>query len=603
MSESTESATDVVARIDLPEMSSNPDVGSCSRRVLLVGAGSALLATACQPPGASAPASGPASTSPATHPVVTTPATTPTSSPTTTLTTTLTTTPPSSPTTTPTTTPTIPGGPATGLGALPVELIIDKLTYGVRPGLKQQILTRGVEAWVEDQLDPHGRGVPDAEARLVGYSTLTNTHRQNYDVMKTNGGAERLLQELDHATLQRAVYSERQLYEVMVDFWVNHFNVWRQKDWTGFLVSRSHGTVVRPHALGKFSDLLWASAHDTSMLYYLDQVASVVVNGERRVNENYAREILELHTLGVLDSEQAYTEADVRGVASLLSGWSINWDDSATRYDFKFNPWGHDLSAISVLDGAFSRPKRNYGQGLADGEALLGVLARHPSTARHLATKLCRRFVGDAPPLGLVQSAAQVYLDHDTAIAPVLRHIFLSAEFAASGDSKVRRPFELLVAQLRATAASMPTLATSKSVKHLAAALDALGQPIFERVSPDGYPDVGRYWTTSDSLLKRWHLGGVVATNTLTSQTKADDRVRCDLAALIAPYTAGTVAELVTSAARDLANFAIAADDVEALCVETGVAANSPATTVTSDPIRLGFLVGLLFAHPQFQRR
>lgn len=578
-----------------------------TRRVVLLGAGAAALTTACLPTGGGAPAAGgapgaggvaaPPTVPPTSPPMTAAPpsAAPPTAAPTTAAPTTApTTTAPTAPTTT-----VPPLGVPAGLGA---ALVVDKLTFGAKPGLRAQVEARGIGAWIEDQLDPAGRGVAHAEQRVAGYATLTNTHRQNYELRMQTDGEDRLFCELDHATLQRAVYSDRQLYELMCDFWTNHFNVWRQKNWMSFLINRSIHTVIRPHALGRFEDLLWASAHDTTMLNYLDNLESSVLT-PGGVNENYAREILELHTLGIVDGQHVYTEADVRGVAQLLSGWGLNWDDNPQRYNFKFLPWAHDRAAVSILGGSFTRPARAYGEGLSDGERLLGVLARHPSTARHLATKLCRRFVGDTPPPSLVASAATVYLANDTAIVPVLRHIFASAEFAASGRSKVRRPFEQLVAVLRATNASMPTAPLSVSARMLRGAHEVLGQPLYERVSPDGYPDSGGFWATSDGLLKRWQGAALVTHNGITAQTNVNDRIRVDLGLLIPSPAPATVGDLVSWVARELGNFDIPGADITTLCAEANVPAGLPSSVVTSNPAVLAFVVAIVLSHPTFLRR
>lgn len=504
-----------------------------------------------------------------------------------------------------------PGGVPAPAG-LTVSLVIDKLTYGPRPGLRAEIERRGIGNWIEDQLDPVGANVPDAAHRLAGYDTLTNTHHANYHLRMRPGEEERFFAELDYAAIQRAVYSERQLYELMCEFWANHFNVWRRKNWATHLMSRSHETVIRPHALGRFADLLKASAHDSAMANYLDNHRS---SGRDGIVENYARELMELHTLGIHDGQHVYSETDVRSVAKLFSGWTLHWDaDDPRLHTVRFDWWTHDHSALSILGGRYSRPARSdaadpskptrfTGDWMGDGDDFLDVLARHPSTARHLATKLCRRFVGDRPAPALVASTAQVYLDGDTAIAPVIRHIVHSAEFAESGRSRVRRPLELLAAMLRCTGASLPTGAQSVSATRLREALALMGQPLFERVSPDGYPDVDRFWTSSDSMLTRWAVGGALAANTATAQANPADRVRVDLAALIAQAPADTVAELIAWIGDELCNVEIPSADIDALCAAAGVAAGAPASTITAVASRLAFVVGIVFAHPLFQRR
>ena len=244
----------------------------------------------------------------------------------------------------------------------------------------------GSAAWLDQQLAPGG--LPDAESRLTGYSTLRSTDAQN-DAVRAEDG-ERLFAELDHATLLRAVYSERQLYEVMCDFWTNHLNIWRRAKWLTQLKTSDNERVVRAHALGKFTDLLMASAKSPAMLVYLDNYVSDGRPG-KQVNENYGRELLELHTLGIVDGQHVYDESDVVGVAKVLSGWTINWDNGPNRYSYRFGEWSHSREAVSILGGAWSRPSReNYQDRVAnaqgDGEVadpLPGAAPLHRSQHRH----------------------------------------------------------------------------------------------------------------------------------------------------------------------------------------------------------------------------
>jgi uncharacterized protein (DUF1800 family) len=480
-------------------------------------------------------------------------------------------------------------------------MAIDKLTFGPTPGLADAIAARSVWGWIDDQLDPTAHGVPHAEGRVAGYATLTNTHRQNYDVQDDDGGWDLLIDELDYATIQRAVFSQRQLYELMCDFWDNHFNTWRQKTWMLFLKNRSHETVVRPNALGKFSTMLLASARDTAMLDYLDNLPSDA-SQPGGVNENYARELMELHSLGIVNGVQVHTEADVRGVARIMSGWSINWDDNASRYDFQFHPWQHSREAVSILGGAFSRPARSYGQGYDDGVRLIDVLAHHPATARHIADKLCRRFVGDTPSDALITSAAAVFTANDTAIAPTLRHIFSSAEFTAGHKRKVRRPFEHLVGSLRALGATMPTAAQTQATDRLQDTMEHLGHQIFERQSPDGYPDVNAFWCSSEGLLQRWAMTGNLARNRITNSAQANP-ITVNLGALVPNPAPANVSALIAALAERVANFTMSDIDIADLCTACGFTGSAAATTVSADPTKLALAVGLILSHPSFLQR
>ena len=504
---------------------------------------------------------------------------------------------PADPTTT--TTTTIPGPIDTG--GLTAGLVVDKLTFGPRPGLVDEVAAMGITEWIDAQLQPVVHGVPDAETRVAGFASLTNTNRQNYELALTSGGVDRMLSELDHATILRSVYSERQLQELMVDFWSNHFNTWRNKTWMTFLKSSFHETVIRPNALGRFSDMLLACARHNAMLDYLDNLRSDA-SAPGGVNENYARELMELHTLGIINGQQVYTEADVRGVARIMSGWSINWADTPDRYNFAFLPWQHSLEAVSILGGTFSRPARTYGQGYSDGVRLLSLLAHHPSTARFISRKLCIRFVGDTPSDALIDSAAAVFLANDTAIGPTLRHIFSSDEFAASGRSKVRRPFEHVVACLRATRANVPNGPLSQASRALRFMISDLGQPLFERQSPDGYPDRNAYWTSSEGLLQRWQASAKVVGNSVTNPS-VDDPIVVSLPALLPSPLPSTVADLVGWLASDLGNFTMPPADVARLCASCGLPPTGASTVVTSDPARLRLVFGLVLSHPTFQRR
>ena len=379
------------------DLDTDEGVDLTTRRSLLVAAGAGLAAAACAPATtAPGPAPGPSTVTP---PQVTMPPTT-----------------------------VAPLGPVDE-----ARHLVSRATFGATAATVEQARRMGSAAWLDQQLAPGG--LTDAESRLTGYSTLRSTDAQN-DAVRAEDG-ERLFAELDHATLLRAVYSERQLYEVMCDFWTDHLNIWRRAKWLTQLKTSDNERVVRAHALGRFTDLLMASAKSPAMLVYLDNYVSDGRPG-KQVNENYGRELLELHTLGIVDGQHVYDESDVVGVAKVLSGWTINWDNGPNRYSYRFGEWSHSREAVSILGGAWSRPSReNYQDRVAnaqgDGESLIRFLARHPSTARNIATKLARRFVSDSPPTALVDRLVSTYLANDTAIVPVLRELFLSAEFPRLG--------------------------------------------------------------------------------------------------------------------------------------------------------------------------
>jgi uncharacterized protein (DUF1800 family) len=424
--------------------------------------------------------------------------------------------------------------------------LVSRATFGWTPQTERDVLDAGWTAWLDAQLAPASVPDPDMARLLSRYQTLDNTNWQNAVLKDTvEDGWDRIVGERAHATLLRAVYSRRQLYEVMVEFWTNHFNVNLDDTPGDHLITVDNREVARAHALGRFADLLQASAHSPAMLVYLDNFVSDA-NSDEGINENYGRELLELHTMGIIDGVQLYTEADMRGVALTMSGWSVNTNDG--QHGFSYKSAMHHSGPIDILGGAFSTPGHTGSGGLADGVRLLDVLARHPATARHLAYKLCRRFVADTPPPGLVTSAAAVYTQNDTAIAPVLRHIFHSAEFAAARQNKVRRGFEIMVAYARA----MGGVADPDPLGDLAnrmhgygwGFLDRLGQRLWGHVTPDGYADTAADWISADGLLRRWETAGAVTADWI-------DGWSYDPTALLEP-TGPTVGTWIEAVARRL---------------------------------------------------
>ncbi len=327
------------------------------------------------------------------------------------------------------------------------------------------------------------------------------------------------IRELGPSILIRAVASKRQLLEVMTGFWENHFSVSVDKSPNPFALVE-YDRTIRAHALGKFRDLLGAVAKSPEMLYYLDNFQSVVDSvhpnpiewrlEERRrqhppmgdtllahtvkrrrvgLNENYARELMELHTLGV---DGGYTQKDVQEVARCLTGWGV--DNILVSPAFAFHADQHDAGEKLVLGVRIPG-----GRGMEDGEQVLDILARHPSTAHFIAKKLVTHFVSDAPPPALVDRAAQTYLRTDGDISEVLRTIVESPEFnsRAAYRAKVKTPFELVASVLRVMDALPDT--TQRSVQLVA----RLGQPIFGRLTPDGWPDRGDAWMNTGALLNR----------------------------------------------------------------------------------------------------
>ncbi|MBK9945209.1 MAG: DUF1800 domain-containing protein [Kouleothrix sp.] len=358
------------------------------------------------------------------------------------------------------------------------------------------------------------------------------------------------------ATWIRAVYSKRQLKELLVDFWHNHFNVNINADSAIAATFPLYDRLIRTHCLGNFRTLLEEVAKSVAMLYYLNNVSNKAGGGEGG-NENYARELFELHTLGsdnylkFYDDRgsvgtityngktyvRGYIDRDVYEAARCLSGWTLNdghWEHpNPNDGTFLFyNNW-HDNALKIVLGVNFP-----YNQGIDDGKQLFTLLAGHPGTARHICTKLCRRLIGDYPSTATVEAAVATWMANLAApdqIKQVVRTIVLSSEFKTTWGKKVKRPFELVVSYLRAAGADLPVdelLPDPNAGDYWAALLwtyGAAGHRLFEWPTPTGHPDLATYWANTNGMLRRWNLpyllvqswGGNVALD-LRAQTDAD---------------------------------------------------------------------------------
>jgi uncharacterized protein (DUF1800 family) len=327
-------------------------------------------------------------------------------------------------------------------------------------------------------------------------------------LMQSNQPQQVIFSDLAEGKLYRAVYGNRQLEEQLVDFWYNHFNVFLDKGADRFLVPTYEREAIRPHVLGHFRELLESTASSPAMLFYLDNWQSVAPNAARRpmgarpqrgLNENYARELMELHTLGV---DGGYTQKDIIEVARCFTGWTIR--NPQQGGSFQYNDRVHDKGEKIVLGVRIPA-----GGGKDDGEKVLDILAKHPSTARFISKELAQRFVSDDPPPALIESMAKTFLSTDGDIREVMKTMLLSKEFLSAGafHAKVKTPFEMIASALRATGAEVDYALP------LAQQIGQLGEPLYRKVEPTGYSSANAEWVSSASLLGRMNFAIALAQN------------------------------------------------------------------------------------------
>ncbi len=379
---------------------------------------------------------------------------------------------------------------------------LNRLGFGPGPGDVEAVLDRGIESYINDQLGPK----PDSslETRLA---PLNNTLRlSTTQVLVTyadsgNQGSsiQAYLDNFSTAKLIRSVHSKNQLEEALADFWFNHFNVNINDNFVRYAIQSYERDAIRPNAMGKFETLLRATAEHPAMMYYLDNYlsqASRTVNGRlvQGLNENYGREILELHTVGV---DAGYTQADVYEVARAFTGWGI--DNLGRGGNFLYTQARHDTASKS----AFGLQIAAGGQK-DDGERVIKYLATHPKTARFVSTKLARRFAADDPPAGLVDRMVEAWLATDGDIKEVMKAMIGSSEFwaeAFNAAGKPKTPFEFVVSTIRAIDGEV-TAATRGVTAYLA----QMGQPLYQCIPPTGYADVGADWLNPSSQIYRMNF-------------------------------------------------------------------------------------------------
>jgi uncharacterized protein (DUF1800 family) len=326
------------------------------------------------------------------------------------------------------------------------------------------------------------------------------------EAMAANQPQQVVNTELIEQKLFRALYSNRQLEEVLVDFWMNHFNVFNGKGQDRVLLTSFERDAIRPHLFGRFKDLLLATARHPAMLFYLDNWQSQAPRedmpfpaGVRRpgLNENYGRELLELHTLGV---DGGYTQNDVIAVARAFTGWTIY--DPQKFAEFQFNPAGHDRKEKIILGHTI--PAMG---GEQDGVQVIEILAHHPSTARFIAKKLAQRFVADDPPQALVDRMAATFVTTDGDLRAVLQLMFSSPEFMSEGawQAKLKAPLEMVVSAVRALNAEVT------DTFGLAQRIADLGEPLYGKLEPTGYSNTGDAWTNTAGVLGRINVASAIA--------------------------------------------------------------------------------------------
>ena len=404
--------------------------------------------------------------------------------------------------------------------------LLSRMSFGATPEEREKITRMGGSAYLEEQLQPERIPDPIVEERLKQLKTVRLSSKELFELYpppnqaKKQGvtissrmqGPRYVIFELQQARLLRAVYSRRQLYEVMVDFWTNHFNVFAAKGADRWLVTSYDRDTIRPHAFGKFKDLLRATAQSPAMLFYLDNWLSVNPEAalrargadgnpsiRRGINENYARELMELHTLGV---DSGYNQKDVEQVARCFTGWTIRRPRGEA--EFQFNSRFHDRGEKIVLGVRIAA-----GGGMEDGMQVIDLLARHPATARFIAAKLVRRFVADDPPPALVTQAAEAFRRSDGDIRSVLSAVVSAPEFYSSEAyrAKVKKPLEFVASALRAVDAE------TDGGPPLLRYLGRMGEPLFLSQPPTGYPDVASSWISPDALLTRMNFALDLAAN------------------------------------------------------------------------------------------
>ncbi len=522
---------------------------------------------------------------------------------------------------------------------------LNRLGFGPRPGDVDRVEAMGVSAWIAAQLEPERIPDPIAGAKMADLPTLAMSQPEIFEnferplrearqrrkqaaasMSAAEGAAaetdlaealppaqrpRRLIEELSSARVLRAAYSERQANEVLVDFWMNHFNVFANKGLDRVLVTSFERDTVRPRIWGRFEDLLLATATSPAMLFYLDNAQSVAEPdhrpqrrgpaglrwplasafeppparpfGNRRggLNENYARELMELHTLGV---DGGYTQKDVTELARVLTGWSIEPRSSG---EFVFRERVHDVGGKAVLGHAFAP-----GGGIEEGVAMIRILARHPATARHIALELCQRLVADDPPASLVERVAKRFLATDGDLRQTVKAVVDSPEFFDPKNyrAKVKSPFEYVVSAIRAAGGE------TNARPPLLREIGRMGEPLYLCQPPTGYSDAASAWVNTGALVARLNFALALASNRIPGTTIALER-------LVSPEDAADPKRAVDALARVLVGGDLSGETRRT--IEKRIE-NPTAAASTQDPsanTELPLIAGLILGSPEFQRQ
>ena len=533
---------------------------------------------------------------------------------------------------------------------------LNRLAYGPRPGDLERVKQMGLEKWIDLQLHPERIDDSAVEMRLQQYPAIQmsteqllarypNPHQQakqqgvtrqqiqqqqkqkqqeaQGEGQEAKNRPQEIVLELSQAKVTRAVYSERQLQEVMADFWFNHFNVFAGKGPERWFLPSYERDVIRPHTFAKFHELLHATAKSPAMLFYLDNWLSVDPKGyaehaaelqarrqrfvmlfggdpnakmmrqnpnnpqgqqnqRRGLNENYGRELMELHTLGV---DGGYTQQDVTQAALALTGWTM----TAPRKDpeFKFDDRFHGNEPKLVMGQTI------HSGGMKDGEMLLDMLVAHPSTAKFISLKLARRFVADNPPPELVSRMAETFARTNGDIREVMKAMIYSPEFwsRAAYRAKVKTPFELVVSALRVTGADMAE--AMPGVRWTA----QIGEPLYGCQPPTGYKDTADAWVNSGALLNRMNFSILLATGRMRD-------TKVDISGLLGPDAANEPDGVMNRAVTAFLGGQVSKETRSVL--EKQLDDPQVLQAMFDDPVKnvdAGMIAGLVLGSPEFQRR